>query len=136
MPEQLGQRAPKLAPRTIPVPSRVQDSRNQQNVERAMNRRKKEMERCYTERAQVIETGKIRVETKRQVMRKDWTRRQEEEASDGTERCPAVGSLANRKFRARFQCLRLGSSVEATSDKTRQLRQLRGVSLGNNIDKR
>ena len=37
MPEQLGKRAPKLAPRTIPVPSRIQDSGNQQNVEPPMN---------------------------------------------------------------------------------------------------
>ena len=102
MPQQFGQRASKLAPCSIPVPSRIQDSGNQQNVERAMYWRKKEMERSYTERAQVIETGKIRVETKRQVMRKNWTRRQEEESSDGNERCPSVGSLANRKFSARF----------------------------------
>ena len=68
-----------------------------------MDGREKEVECSYTKGAQVIEAGEIRVETERQVMRKDRTRRQEEESSDGNERCPSVGALANRKFSARFQ---------------------------------
>lgn len=68
-----------------------------------MDRREQEVERSYTERSQVIEAGKIRAETERQVMRKDRTRRQEKEASDGNECRPSVGSLANRKFSTRFQ---------------------------------
>ena len=136
MPAQLGQRVPKLEPCSIPVPGRVQDSGNQQYVESEMDWREKEMECSYTERAQVIEAGQVRVETERQVMRKHRTRRQEEESPDGNECRPSVGSLANRQFSARYHwLLRLGSPFEAPTDKPRQLGQLRGVPLGQNIDK-
>lgn len=56
-----------------------------------------EMEGSNAKSAQVIETGKIRAETKRQVMREDRTCRQEEKSPDGQERCPLMGTLTIRE---------------------------------------